>query len=86
MVLSAFGILTAGLARVPLEFIRNRDISTIFLMGDIFALVYISHDTLTHKRLHPVPIVLLVRKEPASWIKLPQPLRKLGNTRDHRRV
>jgi len=53
MILATLGILTAGLVRVPLEFTRNRDISTIFLMGDIFALVYIAYDTLTHKRLHP---------------------------------
>jgi hypothetical protein len=53
MILATLGILTAGLARIPLDFIRNRDISTIFLMGDLVALVYIAHDTLTHKRLHP---------------------------------
>jgi len=52
MILATLGILTAGLARIPLDFIRTRDISTIFLMGDIVALVYIAHDTLTHKRLH----------------------------------
>jgi len=40
-------------ARIPLDFIRNRDISTLFLMGDVVALAYIVHDTLTHKRLHP---------------------------------
>jgi len=53
MILATLGILTAGLARIPLDFIRNRDISTIFLMGDAIALAYVLHDTLTHKRLHP---------------------------------
>ena len=53
MILATLGILTAGLARIPLDFIRNRDISTLFLMGDVFALAYILHDTLSHKRLHP---------------------------------
>jgi len=53
MILSTLGILTAGLVRIPLDFIRNRDIKTIFLMGDIFALIFIAHDTITHKRLHP---------------------------------
>ena len=53
MILATLGILTAGLARIPLDFIRNRDISTIFLMGDVVALIYIVHDTLTSKRLHP---------------------------------
>jgi len=53
MILATLGILTAGVARIPLDFIRNRDISTLFLMGDVVALAYIAHDTLTHKRLHP---------------------------------
>jgi FtsH-binding integral membrane protein len=53
MILATLGILTAGLVRVPLDFIRNRDIKTIFLMGDAFALIYIAHDTLKYKRLHP---------------------------------
>lgn len=53
MILATLGILTAGVARIPLDFIRNRDISTLFLMGDLVALAYITHDTLIHKRLHP---------------------------------
>jgi len=53
MILATLGILTAGVARIPLDFIRNRDISTLFLMGDVVALAYVAHDTLTHKRLHP---------------------------------
>jgi len=53
MILATLGILTAGVARIPLDFIRNRDISTLFLIGDVVALAYIAHDTLTHKRLHP---------------------------------
>jgi len=53
MILATLGILTAGVARIPLDFIRNRDITTLFLLSDVVALVYIVHDTLTHKRLHP---------------------------------
>jgi FtsH-binding integral membrane protein len=53
MILATLGLLTAGVARIPLDFIRNRDISTLFLMGDVVALIYIAQDTLAHKRLHP---------------------------------
>jgi hypothetical protein len=53
MMLAGLAIVTPAFARIQLDFIRNRDIKTILLMADVFALIYIAYDTLTHRRLHP---------------------------------
>jgi uncharacterized membrane protein YozB (DUF420 family) len=70
MILATLSVVTPGLARIPLEFLRHRDITTIFLMGAVLALAYIAWDTLLNKRLHPACLIgglLLVLSIPARF-------------------
>lgn len=75
MLLSCVGILTATIARIPLDFIHNGGIPVYFGLTDLVLLSCLTYDWLKHKRLHPA----------LGWgvlaIILSQPLRlMLGGT------
>ena len=53
MLLSSLGMLTAAIARIPLDFIHNGGVPVFFGLTDLCVLVCVVGDTLKNRRLHP---------------------------------
>ena len=53
LLLSSLGMVTAAVARVPLDFIRNGGLPVFFATTDVLILLCIGYDTIKNKRLHP---------------------------------
>jgi hypothetical protein len=51
MVLSTLSILTPAVVRIPLDFVQSGGVIGAFALADLFAVIYISYDTIAHKRL-----------------------------------
>jgi hypothetical protein len=51
--LSSLGILTAAIARIPLDFIHNGGLPAFFGVTDLLILSVVIFDTVKHRRLHP---------------------------------
>jgi hypothetical protein len=67
MLLSCGAILTAAIARIPLNFIETGGPLVFFGLTDLFILVCIAFDTIKHRRLHPAfgwGVLLLIASQP----------------------
>lgn len=53
MLLATLGILTAAIARLPLDFIRHGGLLTFFGLVDLLILGCLAIDTVRQQRLHP---------------------------------
>jgi hypothetical protein len=53
LLLSSLGIVTAAVARIPLDFIRNGGLPAFFAITDLLLLLCIGYDTVKNRRLHP---------------------------------
>ncbi len=53
MLLSSLGILTAAVARIPLDVIHNGGLPVYFGLTDLLILACVIFDTVKHRRLHP---------------------------------
>lgn len=53
MLLTSLGMLTAAIARIPLDFLHNAGLPAYFGTLDLLILACVSFDTVRHRRLHP---------------------------------
>jgi hypothetical protein len=53
MLLATLNLLTAAIARIPLDFIPLPGLLRMFGLADAFILVCVAYDTWRHRRLHP---------------------------------
>lgn len=79
MLLANLGILSAAVARIPLDFIHNGGPLVYFGLVDLIVLVFVAWDVLNRRRLHPVfgwsagllilflPVRLMIMGTPA-WL------------------
>lgn len=67
MLLSCVGMLSAAMARIPLEFISKGGIPVFFGLTDLVVLSCVAYDTVKHRRLHPAfgwGMLLIVTLQP----------------------
>jgi hypothetical protein len=67
MLLSCVGMLTAAIARIPVEFIHAGGIPVFFGLTDLCVLACVTYDTVKHRRLHPAfgwGVLLIVASQP----------------------
>jgi hypothetical protein len=53
LLLSSLGILTAAIARIPIDAIHNGGLPVFFALTDLCVLLCITYDTIKNRRLHP---------------------------------
>ena len=53
MLVATLGMLTAAIARIPIEALRSGGLPAFFLVTDVLLLAFIAADTLRNRRLHP---------------------------------
>jgi hypothetical protein len=53
LLLSSLGMVTAAVARVPLDFIRSGGLPAFFATTDVLILLCVAYDTVKNRRLHP---------------------------------
>ena len=53
MLLSCVGMLTAPIARIPIDFIQAGGLPVFFGLTDLFVLACVAYDTFKHRGLHP---------------------------------
>lgn len=71
MLLSCVGMLTAAIARIPVEFIHAGDIPVFFGLTDLCVLACVIYDTVKHRRLHPAfgwGMLLIVVSQPLRLV------------------
>jgi preprotein translocase subunit SecY len=56
MLIASLGILTAAIARVPLDFLQAGGLPAFFAATDVLILVFVAVDTFRNRRLHPAMI------------------------------
>ncbi len=54
MLLGSLGILTAAIARIPIDALQAAGLPAFFLVTDVLLLAFAAFDTIRHRRLHPV--------------------------------
>jgi len=67
MLLSCVGMLTAAIARIPLDFIQTGGLPMFFALTDLVALACVAYDTVKQRRLHPAfgwGMLLIVASQP----------------------
>lgn len=67
MLLSCVGMLTAAIARIPIEFIHAGGIPMFFGLTDLCVLACVTYDTVKQRRLHPAfgwGMLLIVASQP----------------------
>ena len=67
MLLSCVGILTAAVARIPIDFIQAGGLPVFFGLTDLCVLSCVAYDTIKHRRLHPAfgwGALLIVASQP----------------------
>ena len=71
MLLSCVGILTAAIARIPIDFIQAGGMPMFFGLTDLVALSCVAYDTVKHRRLHPAfgwGALLIVASQPLRFM------------------
>jgi len=72
MLLATLGILTAAIARLPLDFIRHGGPLVFFGLADMLILACIAIDTIRQRRLHPAfgwgAAVVIVSQPLRLWL------------------
>jgi hypothetical protein len=53
MLLATLNLLSAGISRIPLDFIESGGLLGVFGPLDLFIVACVAYDTLRHRRLHP---------------------------------
>lgn len=53
MLLATLGILTAAIARIPIDALQSAGLPAFFLVTDVIVLVFGAWDTIRNRRLHP---------------------------------
>jgi hypothetical protein len=53
MVVATLGILTAAIARIPIDALQRGGLPMFFLATDVLLLAFVAMDTVRHRRLHP---------------------------------
>ena len=53
MLMGSIGILTAAIARIPLEFMQGGGLPAFFGATDLLVFACVGYDTVKHRRLHP---------------------------------
>lgn len=67
MLLSAFNLLPAAVARIPLGFIQNGGPLAFYGIPDLCIVIFILYDTIKHRRLHPASLlggILVIASHP----------------------
>lgn len=67
MLLSCVGMLTAAIARIPVDFIQAGGLPMFFGLTDLFVLSCVIYDTVKHRRLHPAfgwGMLIIVASQP----------------------
>lgn len=71
MLLSCVGMLTAAIARIPLDFIQAGGLPMFFALTDLLVLACVAYDTAKHRRLHPAfgwGMLLIVLSQPLRLV------------------
>jgi hypothetical protein len=53
MVVASLGILTAAIARIPIDSLQAGGLPAFFALTDVIVLTFVAADTIKHRRLHP---------------------------------
>lgn len=53
MLLATLGILTAAIARIPIDALQSAGLPAFFLVTDVLVIGFAAYDTLRNRRLHP---------------------------------
>ncbi len=67
MLLASLSLLTAAIARIPLEFIHSGGIPVYFGLTDLCILICVVYDTVRLRRLHPaftLGVILIIASQP----------------------
>jgi hypothetical protein len=77
MVVATLGVLTAAIARMPIDVLRAGGLPAYFGVTDLILLAFIAADTVRHRRLHPayawgIGLVLLSQVARAAGAGTPQ--------------
>lgn len=71
MLLATLSILTAAIARIPLQFIQTGGLPVFFGLTDVCILACVAFDTVKHRRLHPAfgwGGLLIVASQPLRFL------------------
>ena len=71
MLLSCLGILTAAIARIPIDFLQAGGLPMFFGATDLIVLSIVAYDTYKHRRLHPAfgwGMLLIVASQPLRLV------------------
>lgn len=71
MLLSCIGMLTAAIARIPLDFIQAGGLLAFFGITDLLIISCVAYDTVKHRRLHPAfgwGALFVVLSHPARFL------------------
>jgi hypothetical protein len=53
MLLATLGILTAAVARIPIDSLRHAGLPAFFAVTDVLVIAFVAFDTIRNRRLHP---------------------------------